>query len=174
MKGKFPSELAGLMALHELWVSDNDISGEIPSQLGSLREMRDVRFRRNPLLSGTWPTGFWKNKRLNWLDIRGCNITGTLDPAIGEMETLAALRVSRTGFYGSIPTEIGKLKFLRSFWVDNTDISGVMPQEICDAQTHSAFSDLAANCLGDDPQLECACCTGCCLSDGTGCKKMDK
>lgn len=153
-------------------MSDNDLSGEIPSGLANFRDMKDLRFRRNPRLGGHWPMEFWENSYLNWFDIRGCNTTGTLGPSIGRMENLVFFRISGNRFNGTVPKEIANLMYLRSFWLDKNDITGTMPQEICNAQTHQAFSDMNADCLGDDPEIDCPCCTGCCSREGE-CKKMD-
>ena len=46
---------------------------------------------------------------------------------------------------------------LRVYW---NDIQGTAPEEIC-ALMEYKLTDFTADCSGDEPQLECTCCTQC-------------
>ena len=57
LSGEIPSELGELAALTRLWVKDNQLTGSIPSELGDLANLEQVRFSRNPGLTGCVPAG---------------------------------------------------------------------------------------------------------------------
>ena len=49
LSGKIPAELGNLTGLIWLYLQHNQLSGEIPSELGNLTKLNDVRLSHNPL-----------------------------------------------------------------------------------------------------------------------------
>lgn len=163
LTGDIPSHLAPLRSLEELWLSNNNLSGDV-GRLGleAMPNMRDLRLRRNALVHGRFPDEFWKLTTPRFIDIRECNVSGSIGMGVGNMDELVVLRVSGTRFDGMIPTEIANLPYLQSLWIQFTDMTGPVPSEVCAAHNSQVFSELVADCLGTDPDMPCNCCTGCC------------
>jgi hypothetical protein len=53
------------------------------------------------------------------------------------------------------------------FWFDNNDLTGSVDTIFCN---NPFVLELFADCLGDLPEITCACCTYCCSADGEKCE----
>jgi len=63
LQGSLPA-LTSLGPLRQLWLNDNNLSGEIPAQLGSLRELTTVHLENNKLIRGQVPAEIGNLKML--------------------------------------------------------------------------------------------------------------
>mmetsp|Transcript_9110 Transcript_9110/g.17375 ORF Transcript_9110/g.17375 Transcript_9110/m.17375 type:complete len:568 (-) Transcript_9110:227-1930(-) len=169
LRGRIPMELGQLSNLIYLRLNDNDLSGRIPSEIGVFQRLAGLFLSNNPLLRDDFPAEIWSGTQIRVIDIRGCDFTGSIGSRVGEMSLLRDLWLSGNPFTGTIPTELANLADLRSLLIENTNIEGPMPVEVCKKPGWSSV-DAWADCLGDQPEFECSCCTTCCLSDGTGCE----
>ncbi len=78
LSGEIPPELGNLSNLQGLYLSDNQLSGQIPSELGSLSSLRP-------------------------LAIDGNRLTGAIPPELGALSDLLALYLSENPLNGCIP-----------------------------------------------------------------------
>jgi hypothetical protein len=110
------------------------LTGSLPTELGGLApSLRTLQLFSNPQLHGSLPT------------------------QLGLLTMLVDLEVHQTSVSGSVPTELGRLSHLDSLLVDHTHLSGSVPSQVCGLHV----ANLRADCVGDSPQLECACCSNC-------------
>ncbi|KAH9735405.1 MDIS1-interacting receptor like kinase 2 [Citrus sinensis] len=86
-----------------LW--NNNLSGSIPPQIGSL-------------------------SNLKYLNLRWNNLTGTIPKEIGSLRNLEVLYLSNNNLHGTTPIEIGSLRNLEELYLRSNKLSGVLPQEI--------------------------------------------
>ncbi|XVF78378.1 hypothetical protein PTKIN_Ptkin14bG0126900 [Pterospermum kingtungense] len=99
-KQKYAKILGLLLAID---LSSNKLTGEIPHELTSLRELVALNLSRNVL-------------------------TGKIPPRIGQLRQLQALDLSRNKFSGSIPTGLSQLTFLGTLDLSYNFLSGEIPK----------------------------------------------
>jgi hypothetical protein len=77
LRGEIPAEIAGLTALEELDLGDNQLTGEIPPELWGLSHLVELELNDNGL-TGEVPAGIADLTKLRTLDLRGNDLTGCL------------------------------------------------------------------------------------------------
>ena len=87
----------------ELW--DNDLSGELPAELGSLSNLTDLNLSRNDL-------------------------SGELPAELGSLSSLTELRLFDNDLSGELPAELGSLSNLTHLYLWGNDLSGVLPARV--------------------------------------------
>ncbi len=112
LKGRIPSDIGKLSALHSLSLGRNDLIGEIPPEIGEVGSETGMA-----LLSLAWN-----------------RLTGEIPPEIGKLRGHSygplRLRLDNNRLEGNIPPEIGQLTQVSSLELGNNDLSGPIPPEI--------------------------------------------
>ena len=138
---QFLPQIGQLVNLTELNLSNSNLFGEIPSEIGNLVNLESLDISRCPGISGPIPPEIGNLVNLTNLDISGCeNISGSIPPEIGNLVNLVNLNLSSglDNYFcttigklsGEIPSEIGNLVNLESLKINNCKISGLIPPEI--------------------------------------------
>ena len=134
--GEIPPALGGLASLVDLDLSRNDLTGPIPPQLGDLPKLEYLRLTANDLV-GPLPVELGFLTRLRWLELGSNRITGAVPPALGNLADLERLDLSENDLSGSIPPNLGKLAQLtylsfRDIPGDDRDneLTGPIPTEL--------------------------------------------
>jgi hypothetical protein len=144
-RGTFPLFLFEQMEsfLQILYVSNNSLTGTVPTHLGEMTALQFVDLSNNGLF-GTMP-----KELVQWRDLMGLN-------------------VSANDFTGLLPTELGQLGNLTQFAFDRNNFSGSASDELC--LDSRQWDDLEGDCLADatgQVEIECSCCTFCCSMNGS-------
>jgi hypothetical protein len=153
--------------LQECWLHRNQLTGTIPSELGGMKDVLDLRLQYNPL-TGTIPEEIFNMTSLTRLDLYDCQLTGTISTSISKLTNLVAFRIrANRGITGTVPSEIGLLPNIQELWLHITGLVGVMPDEVCAIRGPGDLEILQANCAAtngfEPPALDCqGCCTECC------------
>ncbi|KAK4373607.1 hypothetical protein RND71_008991 [Anisodus tanguticus] len=106
ISGCIPSNICQLRELKGLSISSNNITGEIPKNIGCLSKLEDFYIGDNP-------------------------ITGTIPTSLGNISTLQNLYCGSNHLEGPIPLELEKLLNLRQIiFVQNYRLSGQIPEAI--------------------------------------------
>jgi hypothetical protein len=121
-------------------LSENSLSGSIPSEIGGMVALTRVHLRDNQF-NGSIPSEFGLLLRLNNLELDTNDLTGL------------------------VPWEIGLLFFLVHSTFHRNDFTGGFEDLFCDLIP----VDFTADCLGSVPEVFCLCCTTCC-EDGEDCE----
>ena len=87
----------------ELWLDENQLSGEIPPALGSLPQIRRLSLTDNQL-------------------------SGEIPPELGNLPNLRSLSLWKNRLSGAIPPELSRLANLRTIWLSNNRLSGTIPR----------------------------------------------
>lgn len=127
--GNIPTQIGNLTNLTTLSLSSNDLSGAIPIEIGNLINLTYLVISNNDL-TGSIPPEIGDLDNLITLASSRNQLTGSIPPEIGNLENLTSLDMSSNSFAGSIPPEIGNLTNLLYLYLHNNDLSGDIPTEI--------------------------------------------
>ena len=94
-----------MAGLKELDLSDNKISGSIPSEIGNLTTLTSLNLSSN-------------------------NITGSIPAELGNLTNLTNLDLGNNDLTGSMPDELGKLSKLESLDISGNKLSGLISTEM--------------------------------------------
>ena len=97
----------------------NDLSGEIPAELGSLSNLRWLEFKYNDL-SGEIPAELGSLSNLRWLEFKYNDLSGEIPAELGSLSNLEALEL----------------------YPANYDLSGCVPSNLEDQMRSAADTDI--------------------------------
>ena len=129
LSGSIPPELGNLSKLEWLALSQNSLNGTIPSELGYLSKLSGLSLFSNQL-SGSIPTELGELTNLEGMSISGNRLSGTVPPELGNLTKLSVLYLHSNQLNGSIPPELGKLAQLESFSLSGNRLSESIPSEL--------------------------------------------
>ena len=110
----------------KLDLTTNGLSGPIPPELGTLSELREMRFYDNKL-SGPIPPEFAELSNLRWMQISSNRLTGAIPPQLGELSNLTGLQLFFNKLSGPIPPELGGLSNLEWLGLSSNSLTGAIP-----------------------------------------------
>lgn len=132
----------------DLAIGDQPLTGNLPSELGNLRNLRVLVLQG---LSGPIPATFANLTNLINLGLighPGGQLTGGIPGFIGALSKLQALSLAQNKLSGSIPAEIGSLVNLVGLALNSNMLSGPVPAAIKNLTSLGAGSlDIGSNAL---------------------------
>ena len=120
LSGEMPAELGNLLSLERLSLNDNQLSGEIPAALGSLLNLQRLELDNNRL-SGEIPSELGNLLNLYRLELDGNRLSGEIPAELGSLPNLEYLFLADNRLSGEIPVELGTIPNLR---LDGNQLSG--------------------------------------------------
>ncbi len=126
LSGTLPPELGNLTHLRQLDLEDNQLTGPIPPELGDLPELRRLVLGDNQL-TGSIPPGLGSLSRLTMLDLGANGLSGTIPSELGRLARLDSLLLHRNELTGPIPAELGNLASLRRLLLALNQLTGPVP-----------------------------------------------
>lgn len=123
--GILPNEIGSLLNLRVLNVASNALQGTIPARLlGVTNELRELRACDN-MMSGPLPT-VWNTNELIELDL-GRNLwTGSIPQGLWNLPSLKTLFLNHCNLTGSLPSSSENVKMHR-LWLHSNSLSGSIP-----------------------------------------------
>ena len=113
----------------ELNLSNNQLTGQIPNEIGNLIN-------------------------LNYLDLSSNDLSGEIPSEIVNLINLNHLDLQNNALSGEIPSEIGNLTNLNYLRLKNNDITGVIPEAVCNIAElflyENRFCPPYPDCWNDD------------------------
>ncbi|KAG6541858.1 hypothetical protein Mapa_016686 [Marchantia paleacea] len=103
LSGNIPSELGLFQELTELHLGDNNLDGPIPIQLGSLLFLRTKLSLKRNKLSGSIPPQLGNLMLLEILDLAENNLSGSIPSSFNNMLSLTKVNVSYNNLTGVLP-----------------------------------------------------------------------
>ena len=131
LSGQIPSELGSLTALSLLNLSGNDFMGEIPREIGSLVNLQSLHISSNYQLSGQIPSELGNLVNLQSLRLSANHeLSGEIPPELGKLTNLTELDLSNNRFSGEIPPELANLTDLTRLALYGNELTGTIPPEL--------------------------------------------
>ena len=125
LSGEIPSELGNLVFMTSLQLQINRLEGEIPTELGNLAALKGLILWGNKL-SGEIP-GVGEPRNLSRLELMGNELSGEIPPELGNMASLGALILIDNRLSGEIPPELGNLANLWNVEIQGNQFRGCAP-----------------------------------------------
>ncbi len=159
LSGNLPAELGNLSELIELRLSLNNLSGSIPPELGNLSQLTNLWLNRNFTLSSSIPPELGNLTNLTHLDLGNNALTGSIPLELAYLTNLTYIEIDNNLLSGTIPSELGNLIQLTHLELDDNNLSGSLPTTLANL-TNLQTLDLSGNNLsGCFPTEYSALCT---------------
>ena len=129
LSGRIPPELGNLRHIVKLELHQNDLTGPIPRELGGLTHLEVLDLALNDL-TGPIPPDFGDLTNLTWMSLLQNNLTGPIPPTLGALSKLEHLALHVNGLTGPIPPELGSLRNLDHLTLSVNRLTGPIPAEL--------------------------------------------
>ena len=129
LSGEVPPELGRLTDLGWLSLWGNQLQGEIPPEIGNLDNVHTLSLWANQF-RGSIPAELGDMASLEWVALGINQLTGAIPPELGNLTTLTHMDFTLNQLSGEIPAELGNLTNLvwLGFWANQ--LSGELPPEL--------------------------------------------
>ena len=131
LTGEIPAELGDLTNLEWLRLQGNQLTGEIPAELGNLTNLVLLNLFNNQL-TGEIPAELGNLTNLPELQLYDNQLTGEIPAELGNLTNLRRLSLYDNQLTGEIPAELGNLTNLRRLYLFNNQLTGEIPAELGD------------------------------------------
>jgi len=125
LTGNIPAQLGNLSNIIDLNLSSNNLTGNIPTQLGNLSCLKKLILTNNNL-SGIIPLQLSALSKLNFLDLSSNNLNGAIPFQLNQLGDLLRLSLSNNTLTGALP-DLSYLQNLLEFAASNNNLSGSIP-----------------------------------------------
>ena len=100
----------------EIRFGNNNLDGNIPSEIGNLSQLKVLYIRGNYRLATEIPTTIENLSQLEILDLAANDVGGPIPPGIGNLSNLQKITLAVNQLNGEIPPELANLQNLE--WLD--------------------------------------------------------
>lgn len=101
--GSIPPTIQQCKKLYELRLSENLLTGSIPSEIGSLTELQVILDLSRNHLSGEIPSSLGKLLKLERLNLSFNHLQGDIPSSLGKLTSLDMLNMSNNHLQGELP-----------------------------------------------------------------------
>ncbi len=112
-----------------LWLQSNHLSGTLPSEIGNLSELIELRAYSNTLSGGI--TDLIRLSNLSVIHLHANKLNRPIPPELGQLSTtLAVLNLGNNPLRGEIPAELGSLANLRELILYSNELTCRIPSTL--------------------------------------------
>lgn len=129
LSGEFPSTLSDLNDLRELWVHFNNLSGGIPDGWDAMA-LLEVLYINDNQLTGPVPAEWGNFLHMREFYSNNNLFTGSIPPELSNMQETELFNLSGNQLTGEIPPELGNLTKVRRMCLNDNNITGTIPPEL--------------------------------------------
>ncbi|XP_038903747.1 probable leucine-rich repeat receptor-like protein kinase At5g49770 isoform X2 [Benincasa hispida] len=103
------------------------LKGKLGGDIGGLKELKSLDLSFNKDLTGSISPALGDLQSLSILILAGCGFSGSIPEELGNLSNLSFLALNSNNFTGTIPPSLGKLSNL--YWLDLADnqLTGSLP-----------------------------------------------
>ena len=116
--------------IKNLSLYNNQLTGEIPKELGNLSNLQTLYLNRNYQLTGEIPKELGNLSNLQELNLDDNQLTGEIPKQLGNLSNLQRLFLARNQFTGNIPEQLGNLSNLQHLFLNNNKLTGAIPEQL--------------------------------------------
>ncbi|OMO82010.1 hypothetical protein CCACVL1_12104 [Corchorus capsularis] len=142
------SPLTNCTNLKHVYLSDNDLSGEIPPEISLLKRLLRLDLSENNI-GGNIPREISGLNRLITLRLQNNALTGLIPDFSSSLKNLKELNLTNNEFYGRLPENLLK-KFTEQSFTGNEGLCGPSPFPVC-SFTGSAPADPSTQTVPSNP-----------------------
>ncbi|XP_059627875.1 probable LRR receptor-like serine/threonine-protein kinase At3g47570 [Cornus florida] len=143
IKGNIPSEIGNLRNLASVYLSGNYLTGVIPTTIKGLSKLQRLHLEDNRI-DGSIPKEICHLLNLGDLGLSENRLFGTIPECLGNVTSLRYLYLDSNRLNSSIPENIWNLKNLLQFNLSSNSFSGYLPQAIGNLKVATVL-DLSVN-----------------------------
>ena len=129
LTGSIPDEIGNLSNLQFMVLGYNDLTGPIPESIGNLTNLRHLSLNNNQL-SGPIPDSVGNLSKLTDLVLENNDLSGPIPSSIGNLSKLNWLALNNNQLSGPIPSSIGNLTKLTLLMLTDNQLSGAIPDSL--------------------------------------------
>ena len=148
LTGPIPPEIGSLARLQELDLAANELTGPVPAELGALANLEQLDLHNNRNLTGPIPPELGLLANLRVLDLRLNRLTGSIPTELASLANLRELYLGQNELTGSIPAQLGSLSNLELLVLSYNRLTGSIPPQLASLASLSSLS-LSHNDLTD-------------------------
>ena len=113
-------------------LSNNQLSGQIPTSLGALKALKLLNISGNKL-SGKIPSSFGDLENIETLDLSHNKLFGSIPPTLTKLQQLTILDVSNNELVGPIPDggQMGTMVLDPNYFANNSGLCGIQIRVSC-------------------------------------------
>ena len=126
--------------VNKLNLYDNDLSGQIPSELGNLTNLEELDLGKNHL-TGQIPRELGNLTHLTSLLLDGNELIGAIPPELGDLRKLESLYLNDNQLTGHIPEELGNLTELEELLLAGNQLTDCIPDDLREVKDND-FAEL--------------------------------
>ena len=126
----------------QLFLGNNNLTGIIPSEIGSLESLEILNLGSNSI-TGVIPDELFTLPNLTNLDISFNQLSGSISDSIEGLTSLQGLYLNNNDLSGPLPSTLGSLNNLQTIFLSDNDLTGVIPESI--GTLPISYLDLARN-----------------------------
>lgn len=134
-----------MVSLTRLSLRNNQFSGKIPIEIGSLNQLEELELVANKFTSSI-PKELGGFYRLWLLNLSKNKFEGSIPIEFGRLQALQELDLSENMLRGRIPRTLGALKMLRILNISHNNLFGTIPSNF-DDMSGLTFVDISYNHL---------------------------
>ena len=139
---------AGSLRVTSIDLSNNNLTGTIPTDIGSFSNLHVLHLFKNSI-GGSIPAEMGDLSNLQDLNLSENRLSGTIPTALGNLSNLQHLYLSLNQLSGPIPPELGNLgNDMLSFSLSGNQLSGPIPASLANLTAlNPAGTDFGYNAL---------------------------
>ncbi|CDP11244.1 unnamed protein product [Coffea canephora] len=129
ISGKIPEEIGNLSSLALINLSENDLTGFIPTTVDGLQSLQRLYLDNNKV-SGSLPNNICNLPKLGEMELSRNQISGSVPSCIGYLTSMQNLFLSSNNFSSNLPPSLWTMKNLLRFEAFSNSLSGLLPPEL--------------------------------------------
>lgn len=128
LSGEIPEEIGQLDAISELYLGRNsNITGAFPQAIFELQNLIALSLDNTANFNEQLPLGLFEMPNLAFISLKGCGFTGELPETITNGAQIARLDLSFNNLTGSLPQDYGNYTSLQYLDLERNNLEGVVP-----------------------------------------------
>ncbi|GAB2217232.1 hypothetical protein Droror1_Dr00000404 [Drosera rotundifolia] len=146
LTGPFPEVFFKLPNLEYIYITDSQLSGFLPADIGNLTKLSSLQLEGNRF-SGAIPSSIGKLTLLTQLNLGRNSFSGGLPSSLGSLKNLNYFNLAENQLYGTIPDLFSSFSELRILNFSNNKFLGKIPTSMSSLAPKLQYLDLSHNAL---------------------------